>query len=427
MKARFISFNDIKPAGSNLNQSSGGIGIDRNQNVYFAASDTKFPDDVVIFRYNTETDARELLGTVRKISEAQGNLGPNQYCPYVETIAKVHVPFLEYHDKMYFSSHDFHGSFKHLSHDIYDHRGGHFYSFDLKTGAFEDLSRTDDYGVSVRHQGIIAMNILRQHNKLVGFTYPKGDILIYDLNKRRTELYSGPAEYRNKDVTREIIATRKGKIYFSYESRKFWLWEFDIETGVMKRTEKPNKLKNGIINGMVMTGDESTVYLLDNDGNLYAFYVEKEHLEELGSLLPKEEIAKGLTITFVRSLVLSNDEKKLYTLPSMFEKNTFITNFRKKLVNWIRLISPSMKQKISLLRTIFLEQLVSFYSKDNTFGCKLYEYDIETGQKSVAAEFPYILEGTLVTGNGVIDDRGRIYYCYHSHVKNSARLIQIYE
>ena len=90
LKARFISFEDIKPEGMNLDECAGGIGIDSKQNVYFAVSDFNDPNDVCLFRYSTRTGARELLGTVRGISSAQGNLGPNPYWHGTETIAKVH-------------------------------------------------------------------------------------------------------------------------------------------------------------------------------------------------------------------------------------------------------------------------------------------------------------------------------------------------
>ncbi|MFH1738204.1 MAG: hypothetical protein ABIH23_04295, partial [bacterium] len=367
-KVRFIRFDDIRPRGSNLTVCWGGIGIDHNQNVYFAASDQRedHPDDTVLFRYNTQTGARKLLGTLRGISAAEGNLNPE------ENIGKVHVSIQEHKGKMYFSSHDYHDIKSDYS-DMYERRGGHFYTFDLKTEEFEDLSKTDNYGVSVPYQGIIAMDILRKQDKLVGFTFPMGDFLIYDLKKRKTTFYPGVPEYRMWNVSREIWATKKGKVYFSYYADDFWLWEFEVKTGAIKRTEKRNILRQGSLHGKVATRDGNTIYLLGLYGNLYAFDVGEEHLEDLGSLLPPEEIAQGGSVTFAHSLILSHDEKALYTLP----------------------------------RSI------------------LYKYDIETGQKTRLADFSSVLKGT-VTGSGVIDDQGRMYFGYHSggDEGQDARLIQ---
>jgi len=376
-QVRLISFDDIKPDGARLTVCWGGIGIDHEQNVYFAASDqndTK-PDDTVIFRYNTKTGDRELLGTLRGISAAAGNLGPE------ESIGKVHVNIMEHEGKMYFSSHDYH-NIKPDHSDMYERRGGHFYAFDLKTETFEDLSKTDNHGVSVPYQGIIAMDILRKHDKLAGFTFPFGDILIYDLKKRRTTLYPGVPEYRTSNVSREIWATKKGKVYFSYSRPNFWLWELDVKTGAMKRTAQRNVLSHGFLHGMVPTRDGNTVYLLTNTGgNLYAFDVEAERLKDLGSLLPPEEITRGQSVHFVFGLILSKDEKKLYSLPCKFKKGNV----------------PA-----------------------------LYEYDVETGKKTRLARFPSLKGGT-VTGNATIDDQGRLYFGYHSGGDEGrhARLIHI--
>ena len=381
-KFRFISFDDLKPSGARLTVCWAGIGIDHKQNVYFAASDQNGvdPDDAVIFRYSTKTGIRKLLGSLRDISAAEGNLEEE------ESIGKVHVSIMEHKGKMYFSSHDYHDIKSDYS-DMYERRGGHFYAFDLETETFEDLSKTDNHGVSVPYQGIIAMDILRVHDKLAGFTFPLGDILIYDLKTRRTTFYPGVPEYRRRNVSREIFATRKGKVYFSYATDDFRLWELDSATGVMKRTEQPNILSHGFLHGMVATSDGDTVYLLTNrGGDLYAFDVEEERLEDLGPLLPAAEIAAGRAVAFVNGLILSNDERKLYTMPCRFKGGD-----------------------------------------DNASGAQLYEYDIGTGEKTRLADFSSLLSGT-VTGSGTIDDQGRMYFGYHSGSDEGkhARLLQIY-
>jgi hypothetical protein len=109
------------------------------------------------------------------------------------------------------------------------------------------------------------------------------------------------------------------------------------------------------------------VYVTDNDGHLFAFDTKRESLRDLGLLLPDEEIAGGREIHFVNGLALSRDERSLYSLPCQFEGGG----------------SPA-----------------------------LYEYDTKTGEKRRLARFPS-LDGGTVTGNGVIDDAGRLYYGYH--------------
>ncbi len=80
-QVRFIPFEDLKPDGARLTVCWAGIGIDHNQRVYFAASDENDsrPDDTVIFRYDTKTETRQLLGTLRGISEAQKPGPPREH------------------------------------------------------------------------------------------------------------------------------------------------------------------------------------------------------------------------------------------------------------------------------------------------------------------------------------------------------------
>jgi len=76
---KLISFDDLKPAGTSLDECWGGIGMDRRGNVYIGISDRygEGPDDALIFRYNTRTGERKYLTSLRAISASKGNLGPN--------------------------------------------------------------------------------------------------------------------------------------------------------------------------------------------------------------------------------------------------------------------------------------------------------------------------------------------------------------
>lgn len=375
---KLIQFDDIKPGGFGLDQCWSGIGMDHNQNVYIGIShvctygEYDPRDDVAMFKYNARTGQRQFLNTLKGISAASGNLGPNQYWSAGEGIAKIHSPIWEYNGKMYFSSHDYHG----LQADYNDtivHRGGHFYSYDLASGQFDDLSKTDSYGVSVRYQGIITMNVLRSHNKLAGYTFPWGDILVYDLTQRKTAIYTAPAEYRKLGnlCSREIIATDKGKVFFSYynpnpaDNGASPLWELDINTGVIRKTA--NVLRDGFVNGMVETHDRRFVYFNNIDGYMYAFNTETETLEHLGSCAPDNEIAQGYSPDYLLSFSMSLDQTKLYSL----------------VVGW--------KTALGIP-----------YS--------LYEYDIKTKSKRYICNFNDVLDGSTITGNGVTDSLGRIYF-----------------
>jgi hypothetical protein len=370
---RVIRFDDVKPEGAKLTTCWDAVAIDDRQRVYIAFSDqnNQTPHDTVLLRYDTRSDTRELLGTLRQISRDEGNLAEG------ETIAKIHVPFQEYRGKFYFSSHDYH-SYKGPE-DLAQRRGGHFYSYDLKSGKFADLSKTDAGGVSVPQQGIIGLTILRKQNKLAGFTFPHGDILIHDLDRGTTTHHPGVAEHRQGGKpTRQIFATDKGKVYFSYyDKRSSPLYAFDVHTGAVETTKY--RYHFGMIYGAIPTRDGSRIYVVDLLGNLYVFHTAEERLEDLGSLLPSEQIAAGVKVEICYALVLSRDEKKLYTFPSRLSE------------------APALR---------------------------IYEHDLASGQKRQVADFTASLNGSTsdadradrngrITGSGVIDEKGRMYFGYH--------------
>lgn len=385
---RVVQFNDVKPAGARLSTCWDAVGIDDLQRVYVAFSDRngERPDDTAIFRYDTRTEEKKLLGTLRQVSRDAGNLLEG------ETIGKVHVPFQEYRGKFYFSSHDYH-SYKGPE-DLQQRRGGHFFSYDLKSEKFEDLSKADETGVSVPQQGIIGLTILRQHNRLAGFTFPFGDILIHDLERHTTTYHEGVSEHRAfGKPSRQIIGTDKGKVFFSYyDKRPASLYRFDLNTGKIEKTQY--RYHSGMAYGAIPTRDGSKIYVVDLLGNLYVFHTAEERLEDLGSLLPPEQIEQGISVTICYSVVLSKDEKRLYTFPSRLKKD------------------------MSALR--------------------LYEHDLVTGKNRQVADFTDELNGSSktsgntdrngrITGSGVVDERGRMYFGYHESGDDgrNAALLQV--
>ena len=370
--ARIIRFEDIKPPQARLTTCWDAVGIDDRQRVYVAFSDQsdEHPHDTMIFRYDTRSGARELLGTLRQISRDEGNLLEG------ETIAKIHVPFRAHGGKFYFSSHDYHRYDGPA--DLEKRRGGHFYSYDLASAKFEDLSKSDAGGISVVRQGIIGLTVLPGQNCLAGFTFPFGDILIHDLAGRRTTLYPGVAEHRQSGKpTRQIFASARGRVFFCYYDRRDApLYAFDPRTGKIEKTAY--KFHFGMLYGALPTRDGSKLYLVDLFGNLYAFHTADERLEELGSLLPPEQSAAGLKVEICYAIVLSPDEKKLYSFPSRLSE------------------APALR---------------------------MYELDLETGRRRQVADFTAELNGSSqgtradrhgrITGSGVYDEQGRMYFGYH--------------
>ena len=366
-----ITYEDVAPTGYVLENNYGGLGSDHNGWVYHCIDGYYSAigiEDTAVFRYNSNTGVKQFLGTMREISEAERNLEPG------EEIAKIHAPVLEYNGKMYFASHSFHSADE-------IQRGGHFYSYDLTTGTWTDLSKHDPDGVSAPGQGIITMDILRNHNKLVGFTYPKGEIITYDLATKRTTNHGRPISSDPRNVARHIAATDAGKVYFSYARHDTPLYEFDVTTGFFANTGFT--LHYGWLAGNATNKARTIVYLLDWLGHIYSIDVYSGAINEIGNIKPS--LHTSYSVSYLHGLALSHDETRLYTIPEM---------------------------KIN---------------DNNILGVVLYEYEIGTGQKN------YLLnlteqEGIVryAIGPAMAGD-GSIYYHNHEWTNpREVKLIKLY-
>ncbi len=438
-EARLIDFGDIKPPGAHLDECAGGIGIDHKGRVYFAAQDDRDPQDVAVFRYDTNTGERTLLATARAIAARCDNLGPNEHWPREEAIAKIHVSFLEHAGKMYFATHNFADPmqpYRTIYDDLPLHRGAHIFAYDIETESFEDVTKSAPGGVAAKNESIAALTVMPGHDKLVAFTFPHGDIVVHDLKTGDTRRYDGAPEYRSDrtvNIAREIIATKQERVFFAYERDNFHLLSLDLATGAISRTKHRNSLRTGYLCGMASKKDGSVVYLVDLRGNLYAFETAENRLRDLGNLLTDAEWKRGTRVTAVHGIALSPDEKTLYTIPSRVNSEH---PFLRATMKTLTLVSPKLKAALARWRLSLLEARARRSEKTASAGgnaartsegssAKLYTFDIATGEKRIAGRFPNLPMGSWISGNGVFDREGRLYYCYHTLNRNGARLVQL--
>ena len=383
---KLIGFEEVTPGPMPFPRFWRGIGIDHNGKIYVGigngAEKQGKPGDVFIFEYDPVSESKRFLKSVRKILADEENLGPNEYWPKDESVAKIRSDFLEYNGKMYFSTHDWHGrKFKD------NHRGGHFLSLDLNDGTFTDLSKADPLGVAVASDGIIGMNILRKQRKLVGWTSPNGQLLVHDLNTHKTKNFGRglPEGVWTGGVSRVIITTESGGVYVSYIRDEDVpgsdrLYKFNWEE---EKLEPTNQLipSRGKFEGIAETSDEKMIFLADTDGMLYSFDVEAEELRELGSVLTDERVARGERVERLYNLTLSPDERKLFTIPHTVSKG------------------------------------------DGAYH--LYEYDIENGKKTDLGDFSSKLHKCWLTGNGVFDLKRRYYVSFYCLGSKRAGILRV--
>jgi hypothetical protein len=358
-----IDYSRVSPQNYVLQDNYGGMGIDRAGWVYHAI-DGYYKgvqiEDTAVFRFHSITGEKEFLGTLRDISAAEGNLLPG------EEISKIHAPIYEHKNIIYFASHSFH-----KKEEI--QRGGHFYSFDPDTKKWTDLSKFEPDGTSTPGQGIITMDVLRKYDKLVGFTFPKGELVIFDLKKKKTTNYGRPILDDPLNVSRHIITTNTGKVYFSYSGYNQPLYEFDINTKLMKKTGFI--LKHGWLSGVTRNSTGTKVYFIDWFGELYVLNVKTEKFSKLGKMLPDSH--SNYKYRWLHGLIISNDNDRLYSLPKV----------------------DTGSQELYIL----------------------YEYIID--KKKIKQAYITDLKGHVV--GVVLSKKGDLYFHNHNYKKKYSKLIQI--
>ena len=154
-----------------------GMGMGSNGRVYYVLSSEKHDVAAQMYSFDPVTGAIRHLGDLTEACGEKGSKAVSQ--------GKSHVNFVEANRKLYFATHIGYYS-------IIDgmekagippsgwkpYQGGHFLSYDLNSGKFEDL------GVAPNHEGIITMNMDTVRGRLYGITWPTGHFIRYDLPRK---------------------------------------------------------------------------------------------------------------------------------------------------------------------------------------------------------------------------------------------------
>jgi len=157
---------------------------------------------------------------------------------------KSHVNFVEYEGKLYFSTHL---GYYTIIQDMEKpgippagwkpYRGGHFLSYDMASGKFEDLA------LAPHGEGIIAMTFDPQRGRLYGLTWPIGYFLRFDLAKKemkdlgpvsqKGESGKGPT-YRT--LCRSLrVDPADGSVY--YTTGDGWIFRYRYDRDAIEKVE----------------------------------------------------------------------------------------------------------------------------------------------------------------------------------------------
>jgi hypothetical protein len=147
-------------------------------NVYYALTSEVFNVGAQMYRYDPVADAITHLADLTDVA------GEKNLDAVVQ--GKVHVDFHELDGKLYFATHL--GFYQTVDGreipgtppaGVAPYPGGHFLSYDLQSGAFENL------GMPVPGDGIIAVALDTSRGLLYGLTWPRGLLVRYDLASKQ--------------------------------------------------------------------------------------------------------------------------------------------------------------------------------------------------------------------------------------------------
>ena len=175
--SRYITADTLQATTYDTGFDEGGISWNSistasDGKVYYSLSTTDIDQGAQFYSFDPGTDQIEL---VADFTEVVGD-GDRKVVPQ----GKSHGNFYEMDGKLYIATHvGVHGSIEGgelaISEEGYDpYPGGHFLSYDLSTGEFEDLAQAPS------GQGILTFVMDRDRGDLYGITWPLGYFIHYD-------------------------------------------------------------------------------------------------------------------------------------------------------------------------------------------------------------------------------------------------------
>lgn len=228
------TYNSHFPKAAGVGESYNGIGVADDGTVYYAIDSRVYNIPGQIYSLNPKTQ--------KIIYIADLNTATGQGDEKAVAQGKVHVNFMEGHGKLYFSTHlGYYNESNGIERrgappDGYKpYPGGHFMSYDLRTGKFESLA------IAPNDEGIVAFNMDAKRGQLYGLTWPSGRFLRFNLKTRQL-----------KDLGSVFDGGEAGKIGSTYRA---------------------------ICRRIVLDPDDGSVYFTTGDGAIHAYRYKTDTLE----------------------------------------------------------------------------------------------------------------------------------------------------
>jgi hypothetical protein len=191
-----------------------GMGTGSDGKIYYVLSSESYDVAAQMYCFDPATRKIQHLGDLTAACGEQGTKAIPQ--------GKSHVNFVEANGKLYFATHigvyaivDGRETMGLPPEGHKPYPGGHFLSFDMATGKFENLA------LNPNHDGIISMTTDPKRGRLYGLTWPSGHFLRYDVAARELrDLGPIPGQLPNVPVYRAlcrslVVNPDDGSVFFT--------------------------------------------------------------------------------------------------------------------------------------------------------------------------------------------------------------------
>ncbi len=268
--------------------SSWGNGLfASNKKYYTAIGDHRgYDGNSHVYEYNPST------GSLTKIVDVAQSIG-QQKEDYGH--GKIHAQIHEYKKRLYFAT--YWGTLSEVEEALSKgYKGSLFFSLGLRTKKLKNL------GNIAPGEGLPASCLDRVRGLLYFYAVQKGDLLVYDLNKRAVKFKGGSTLTA---VHRSFMQARDGKVYFSDSKGRISFYD-PLKNSIFQTSLTLPGSDNALRAAARATSD-GRIFGMTNAGLLFEFNPGTNTIKNLGP--------NFLSGDYTAVMVLSPDQKYLYFAP----------------------------------------------------------------------------------------------------------------
>ncbi len=211
-----------------------GIGVASDGCVYYVLCSESFTRAGAMFRYDPRSDRAEFVADLSQACGESGGVPQN----------KSHVNFEEHAGKLYFATHV--GIYSVVDGKevmpvppagVAPYPGGHFLSYDLASGAIEDLA------IAPGGEGVLTFALDGPRSRAYAITWPTGRLLAVNLDSREIRDHGRVSEMGEagiganyRTLCRSLrVDPGDGSVYFT--TSEGWIFRLRLEADAFERVE----------------------------------------------------------------------------------------------------------------------------------------------------------------------------------------------